>query len=235
MNIADYKYKTELHAHTKPMSRCSTVTPEELVDLYHSVGVDSLVITNHFLHDYFIDNPPRDEVIAAYMSDFNRAKVHAAKFGMNAVLGAEFAFPDNLDNHYLVYGLDENDMARAFGLLEQPYSEFYAAFKNDKNVIIQAHPHRPGGELQPLDTIDGIEPFNLVLNHYCQPTRSLSAVRGSDLIIIGGSDFHYDWQLATCLLRTKTPITDTYMLAELLKSKDYLLDICGAVVFPYGN
>ena len=34
----EYRYKTELHAHTKPVSLCSEITPEEIVRAYYEYG-----------------------------------------------------------------------------------------------------------------------------------------------------------------------------------------------------
>ena len=44
----EYRYRIELHAHTNPASGCSDVTPQEMVEIYHTLGYDGIVITNHF-------------------------------------------------------------------------------------------------------------------------------------------------------------------------------------------
>ena len=46
---AEYKYRTELHAHTFPVSGCSQVSPERMADIYAKRGYDGLALTNHFL------------------------------------------------------------------------------------------------------------------------------------------------------------------------------------------
>ena len=48
MNVNDYKYKIELHAHTNPGSGCSSVSPERMVAVHKKSGCDAVVITNHF-------------------------------------------------------------------------------------------------------------------------------------------------------------------------------------------
>ena len=42
-------YKTELHAHTKPVSMCSDIDTKQLVKIYKENGYDSIVLTNHFI------------------------------------------------------------------------------------------------------------------------------------------------------------------------------------------
>ena len=46
----EYPIRIELHAHTKPVSGCSEVLPEEMVRIYNGKGYDGVVITNHFYH-----------------------------------------------------------------------------------------------------------------------------------------------------------------------------------------
>ena len=48
-----YPYKTEIHAHTKPVSTCSDVVSEDAVKLYKENGYSTLTIANHFTFDYF--------------------------------------------------------------------------------------------------------------------------------------------------------------------------------------
>ena len=42
-----YPFRIELHAHTHPVSGCSQVSPEELVNLYADLGYHALVVANH--------------------------------------------------------------------------------------------------------------------------------------------------------------------------------------------
>ena len=53
MNIKDYKYKIETHAHTKPMSPCATLKPEEVIKKYAEIGFSAITITNHFSKGVF--------------------------------------------------------------------------------------------------------------------------------------------------------------------------------------
>ena len=43
-----YPYRIELHAHTKPVSPCGEMLPEQLVQAYADAGFHAVVITNHF-------------------------------------------------------------------------------------------------------------------------------------------------------------------------------------------
>ena len=55
-----YPYRIELHAHTKPVSPCGEMLPEQLVQAYADAGFHAVVITNHFnLHD--LKGLPKEE------------------------------------------------------------------------------------------------------------------------------------------------------------------------------
>ena len=53
-----------------------------------------------------------------------------------------------------------------------------------------------------------------------------------NMVISGGSDYHEEGKEALCLLRTRTLPTDSFQIAEILKSRDYCFDISGFIVFP---
>jgi hypothetical protein len=76
----------------------------------------------------------------------------------------EIRFPENC-NDYLVFGFSEDEMGHLFDLTAVDYISFYKEFKNDKNIIIQAHPFRNGITAQNPEYLDGVETFNMHPNH----------------------------------------------------------------------
>ena len=83
MNIQDYKYKIELHAHTKPVSGCSSIRPERMVEIIKELGCDAVVITNHC-------RTGSDKNFAEhYLNDYRRTKEAGDKCGLNVILGME--------------------------------------------------------------------------------------------------------------------------------------------------
>ena len=66
--LTDYPYKTELHAHSFPVSSCGDFPADEVVKIYAEAGVDSLVLTNHL-------SPHNcDEGVEHYLSDYYKAQ-----------------------------------------------------------------------------------------------------------------------------------------------------------------
>ncbi len=137
-----YKYKTELHLHTFPVSACSEIRPDEAVEIYAEAGVDSIVVTNH-LGSWVRTSYSAEE----YLSDYYEAREAGERYGVNVILGAELRF-DGSNNDYLIYGIDENDVDTLGYYTASDIATFYKEFKNDRNVIIQAHPFRAGMELK---------------------------------------------------------------------------------------
>ena len=155
--LTDYPYKTELHAHSFPVSSCGDFSAEEVVKVYAAAGVDSLVLTNHL-------SPHNcDEGVEHYLSDYYKA-LRAAEGKLNVILGVEMRFSEN-SNDYLVYGVSPEDIPHFIELIPYGIENFYKEVKNERNVIIQAHPYRERWYIQnpgmlPLDCIDGIEVYN---------------------------------------------------------------------------
>ena len=122
-----YGYKTEIHAHTKPVSACSAITPEMLVDSYVSVGAHGVTITNH-LNPKWIDGD-KAELAEKYTADYYAAKKAAEGKDLDVVFGVEIRFPEN-DNDYLVYGIAPEDTEEIIALIGEGIVGFYKKFKN---------------------------------------------------------------------------------------------------------
>ena len=112
MNINEYaeqyKYKTELHTHTFPVSACADIIAEDVVRIYAEAGADSLVITNH------INGAMKSADY--YLSDYYKAAEAGVKYGVNVILGVEICFVGS-KNDYLVYGVEENEIEKMIKLV----------------------------------------------------------------------------------------------------------------------
>lgn len=216
------RFKTELHAHTKPASSCSDILPEELVDIYEKNGYTSVTVTNHFCYDKEGRNP--EELIKGYLEDYYKAKEYAKN--INVILGAEIRFTEN-SNDYLVFGINESDFKTIFELLPFGVENFYKNFKNDKNIIIQAHPFRNGMEEVNPEFLDGIEVFNMHPNHNSRVALAEKKARENNKVITCGSDFHHFGQECITGIITNKPIFNSFELAKVLKEGKFIMNICG--------
>lgn len=218
----EYKFKTELHAHTTPASGCSEITPEHLIEVYKEKGYTSIALTNHFI----VDDADPQEKITKYLDDYYKTIEIGKKEGINIILGSEIRFSENY-NDYLIYGIIPDDLYDINSLLYKGIDNFYKEYKNDKNIILQAHPFRNGIELANPESIDGIEAFNLHPGHNSRVGFAAQYARKHGFLITCGTDYHHFGHEGLCGILTKEPITDSHQLAQVLKNKDYIIDISG--------
>ena len=227
--LTTYKYTTELHCHSFPVSACGDFSPAEVVEFYKDAGVSSLVLTNH-LNPLWAEGDPKERA-KEYLADLIAAK-DAAGNDMNIILGVEIRFPQS-NNDYLVYGVGEEDIEKFIKLIPHGLENFYKTIKNDRNVILQAHPLRKNMEPAPIDFIDGIESINMHPNHHAKPSIAFKYAKENNFIVSGGSDFHHKGHHALCLMRTETEMKDSYDVAHALKSKSAIFDCSGHIIIPY--
>lgn len=230
MNIAEYKYKIETHAHTSPMSPCADLTADEVIKRYVDLGFDAVVITNHFC-PYSFRGDDAKTVKERFLADFYTAKNAAEKYGITAILGMEIRFPEN-SNDYLLYGFDENDIENLFKLTEVDYKTFFKQ-KSDSWLLLHAHPFRDGMTKTDPAFLDGIETLNMHPHHNARISLAVQyAKKFPHLITTCGSDFHHDGHQGTGGILAKTLPRDQHELVNLLKSRDYLFNLGGSIVIP---
>ncbi len=227
----EYPYKLELHAHTSPVSPCSDMTPEMLVERYAALGFHGVVITNHFI-DFLLKSEDPRQVADTYLRDYYETKALGERCGLRIYLGMEVRFPEN-SNDYLIYGMDESDVSEVFSHIHGDYPSFYQAFKNDRNVIVQAHPFRNGMVLQNEKFLDGIEVFNMHPGHNSRiGVANQYANAYPNFIKTCGTDFHHEGHQGLGATRMKELPQDSFGIAQVLKSGEYLFDLAGSIVIP---
>ena len=223
--LKDYPYTTELHAHSFPVSGCGDFSAEEVVEIYKNAGASSLCLTNHL-------GPGNADLGAEYyLEDFYKAR-EAAGNDINVILGVEMRFTEN-SNDYLVYGVSEDDIPRFIELVPFGIENFYKEVKNDKNVIIQAHPFRKGLTLAPEGSVDGIESLNLHPSHNGRIAIATRYAKFKNMLVTAGTDFHHEGHQALCLMRSKEEMKNSYDVAEAIKSRNVIFDCSGHIVIPY--
>ena len=226
MDFSKYKYHIECHAHTKPVSRCSEIEPKRLVDVYNLIGYDTVVITNHF-DPYWLGFSKKDAV-KKYLEGYEQTRDYAQKTTkMKIILGMEIRFTENV-NDYMVYGIDEEFVEKCYDYLDGTIEKFYKSMKNDKNVILQAHPFRNNMVLADKRYIDGIEAFNM---HPGQNSRVSFACKylkeNKDMLTCGGTDYHHEGHEGSISLVSEFLPENSFDIAKIIKSRDFIFDIHG--------
>jgi len=231
--LQSYKYKFELHAHTSPVSRCSELSPEKVIELLHGQKYDGVVITNHFKSggDFMQTSDP----VGTYLADFHAAKKAGEALGMTVLLGAEYKFNEN-NNEYLVFGVDEAFLRETVNSFDMTFDEFYEKYHSDKLLIIQAHPFRKGLVRADPTHLDGVEAFNMHPHHNSGVAQSVRFAKENRLpIMTVGTDLHHEGHEGLCAARMRTLPKTEAELVDILKSRDYIMEIAGCPLLPFAE
>lgn len=231
MNAEQYKYKTELHLHTSPASRCSEISPQLAVELYAGLGYHSIVVCNHF----FAGMPFRDskrKCIDTYLADYNLALEAEKKYGINVILGCEMRFTENA-NDYLLFGIDREFLDFVYECFDMGIEEFSKQFRNEERLLIQAHPFRDGMTKVAPEYLDGMETFNMHPNHNSRVALASKYAKMHNLIPTAGTDFHHLGHEGMAALLTKRELKTSHDIVEVLKSRDYIFEIGGCALFCF--
>ncbi len=222
--LSTYKYQIELHAHTSPASSCSQILPEMMAKTYKELGYSAVTVANHFVYEY--QSLTKIQMIDRFMNDFDLTAEAGEKEGIKVYLAAEIRFTEN-DNDYLVYGVTRKMLEEIYDLLPYGVENFRKEYKMPDSVFLQAHPFREGMEAVPPECLDGIEVFNLHPNHNSKVGLASKYAKANNFsVITAGSDFHHPGRNheGVSALRSKTLPSDSFDLAKLLRSGDYLLE-----------
>lgn len=227
-----YAYRIELHAHTKPVSPCCEISPKDLVWRYLDQGFHGVVITNHFNLDYLL-GLPKEEALEFYLSGYEQTVQAAEGTGLRILLGAEIRFNEH-DNEFLIYGVDRQVLSKCYDYLDKSFSAYREEVVLHNSVLVQAHPFRDRNVPQKLELIDGVEVFNMHPNHNSRVAQVAKlAASFSRCIKTVGTDFHHASHEGLCALRVREMPKDSFDLAAILRTGDYVFEIGGdAIILP---
>lgn len=228
--LKKYPYSFELHAHSAPVSTCSDYPYDKFTDTFIEDGFDGVVLTNHLTPAQLDISGSFDKAAEFYLGDYRNIKKYAGD-RLAVSLGAEIKFRES-KNEYLVYGICEEDIPKLYSYIDKGIDVFYKEFKTDSNLIIQAHPMRPKNEHANPHSLDGIEVYNFHPHHNAQISAAAEYARKHNMIITGGTDFHHEYQRKLSVLRCSKLPRNSYEVAELIKSGDFIFLLNGAVIIP---
>ncbi len=223
--LKQYPYKIELHLHSMPASACCHCSMERTLEIYSERNIDAICLTNHFYknNNIFL-NKSKSECIETYLSDYERLKKLAEPYGIKILLGCEIRFTENT-NDYLIYGVNKSILEEAFDYFDFGLENYRKNVMLKDSVFIQAHPFRDNITLADSALVDGFETLNFHNTHNNRNAACAFFAKNNGIsICTGGSDFHHDrmYHPVTCIMLSKELPTDSFELAKLIKSRDYI-------------
>lgn len=212
-------YKIELHAHTKPVSGCGQLLPAELLKAYNDVGYNGIVITNHFIDEYFKKDP--EDFLKFYMNAYHECEEEGAKYGIKIYWGAEFRFSACIQD-FLVYGVDESLLRKMAGAFDYSFKDFHELVKSNGGLFVQAHPFRHNTVIVPASDLDGVEIYNMHAGHNSRnPVAQALREEFKIPYATSGSDCHEYNSVGRGGIISKYLPKDNAELCDLIRSGDF--------------
>ncbi|MGQ9779281.1 MAG: PHP domain-containing protein [Bacillota bacterium] len=215
-------YRYDLHVHTKETSGCGRVPARRVVDLYREIGYHGIVITDHYLQDFFsgLGPQPWPEKVARFLAGYHAAAARGREVGLRVFFGLELRFADDpLD--YLVYGVNEEFLRAHPELLAEDLPRLRALATAGGFLVYQAHPFRPGSSPAPPELLDGVEVYNGNPRHDSRNHLALEFARRHGLGMVSGSDFHQPEDLGRGGIEVTEEIVRPEELVEILRRQNF--------------
>ena len=232
IDFSTFKYRIEMHSHSWNVSQCSLISPVELVNIYHQMGYDGIVLTNHLYGG--LPAEESKEVLDNYVAAYYEALEEGNKLGIKVYFGAEiFIKGVEIEADHLFYGITPEDIRDIYPMIEKGLEYLRENYKNDKMVIIQAHPFRGKSTANPTPMVDGIETMNTHFNHNSRSVlAAIAANENPEYITIAGSDCHCAKTAGGAAILTESLPEDSVELAAILKTKRVLHEFSGTITIP---
>lgn len=232
MNFEDYKYRIELHSHTAPSTDSAKISPEWLIRRYKELGYDAIVLTNKISYER-VQYRGRNRTFDKFVTDFNQAKAIGDEIGIKVLMGMEVTVEES-ERDFLVYGVDLSTVNTTLDNINGTMENLHSIIAGDNTVILQAHPFRDGETRANLKDIDGIEVFNMRLKKNSRVGTAAKYAYENDVnIIVCGSDAHSEEDHGTVTMLSKTLPEDSFEMARIIRSNDYLFEVEGNIIIPY--
>ncbi len=215
--LEEYPHKIELHTHTANISRCSQISIPEMITSYKYENYSGITITNHFYPFRSQTSQGFKKYVEDYIDEYHSLSEMGENYGIRVYLGMEISFLEN-PNDYLVYGIDEDFIRNCTSHKMKKLEDFLKVGKNDRNLIIQAHPFRNDMQIMPTQMLDGIEVYNMHPNHNSRNGFAAKYAEETGGVFTCGTDFHHAGQNSLSALLTKELPEDSFELAKCIKN-----------------
>ncbi len=180
----------ETHIHTVPVSPCSYLQPEDIVDFYKKHNYYGIILSNHFLPSIFPKQLRSwESKVDYFLKDYYTAKKLGEAKGLNVFLGMEINLSGTVCD-FLIFGLTEEFLYAHENFYDLSLPQLFALFHGQDMLMFQAHPYRYG--LEPCDPeyYHGIEVFNAHPRHPSRNQMAIKFAKENNLWLSSGSDAH---------------------------------------------
>lgn len=228
----------DLHAHSSGISRCCRISCEGAVDKAIEVGLDGMVLTNHYQRSY-LENTDTNEFVEKYIGEFLKAKEYGETKGFKVFFGIEVTMEQDPKIHMLVYGVPFEFLRENPKVFALSQSELYTLVKSYGGILVQAHPFRNGAGVLDVNYLDGIEINCHPKYEHTFADKLIDMARENKLQLTCGGDFHNDTYRPKCGIYVPDSISDSIELGKFIsKKRETVLyvqepntDVCEKIIF----
>ena len=211
----------DLHAHSSGISRCCKIPAPAVLEVSRDLGLDGIVLTNHYQKSYVKDGTPR-ELAERYVAEYHYTRECGEKIGQKVFFGIEVTTELYPKVHMLVYGVPESFIIENPEVYDLTQEELYRLVKAAGGTLIQAHPFRGGTTPLDLAWLDGVEiNCHPLYGTSCFPELTKIAT-DARLILTCGGDYHADTYRANCGTYLPDTVIDSVALGEYIRSTDVI-------------
>lgn len=157
------KYLYETHCHCSVTSKCSLLSPADLVSLYVNNGYSGVIVTDHFLNGNCItkihNEPDFKKQIEMFCEGYKQVKI-AAEGKLDVFFGLEASYKGT---DVLVYGWNENTLKSIPEIMNMSMKDFILFANESGALTIQAHPFREASYIDHIrlfPNTQGVEVYN---------------------------------------------------------------------------
>ena len=211
----------DLHAHTSGISRCCKIPAPKVLEVSRELGLDGIVLTNHYQKSYVKDGTPR-ELAERYVAEYRYTRECGEAVGQKVFFGIEVTTELYPKVHMLVYGVPESFIIENPEIYDLPQDKLYSLVREAGGTLIQAHPFRGGTTPLDLTMLDGVEiNCHPLYGTSCFPELVSIATEASLMLTCGG-DYHADTYRANCGTYIPDSVTDSIALGEYIRTTDQI-------------
>lgn len=203
----------DLHAHSSGISKCCRIPAEQVIEQARAVGIDGVVLTNHYQKNYVTDGDYA-AFAARYIAEYEYAAALAAKTVFRLFFGIEVTMEKYPGVHMLIYGVETSFLLAHPMLFDYTQQELYRLVHEAGGILVQAHPMRRQDRLLDTAYLDGIEISCHPLYEGTHITELRAIAERAGLILTVGGDFHADTHRARCGVYLDDSLTDAKQIAD---------------------
>lgn len=209
----------DLHAHSSGISKCCRIPMEQVIEEAKKVGIDGLVLTNHYQKNYVTDGD-YPAFAARYIAEYEYAAGLVKNSDFRVFFGIEVTMEEHPGVHMLIYGVAPAFLTAHPTLFEYTQEELYRLVHEAGGILVQAHPMRRQNRLLDTGLLDGIEISCHPLYEGTHIAELTPIAEKAGLILTAGGDFHADTHRARCGVYLDDTITTVKEIADYLAHTD---------------